>query len=451
MKEEHLLFTSRSSAGVPRARARFLTQAIQLEEQQPSSLVRFAILFTVLVLVAAIYWASMTRVSEVAIARGEVIPAGMIHDIQHLEGGIVSEIAVRDGDQVEKGQLLLSFAPPASLSEYEQTLVRKAALEMETERLAAILERRKPDFGDAGKRYPRLALRQMTLYRAQMASQESELRVIDAQIRQRRTELSRQQNQAKSIRRELELLREQVRIRSRLAERQVVARTELLDIQSRQAETQREQRTIEDNIVVAQSALDEALQRRQELVAQFNEEIELQAGEAAEKLAEVEQSLVRLKDRVNRLDIHAPVSGIVQGLSITRINAVVEPGQVIMQIVPVDDELIVEARISPNDIGHVHRGQEAEVKVDSYDSARFGSVAGVIRRISPSTYLDERREPYYRAEIELERSWVGDPQQKMEVIPGMTVVADVKTGSKTLLDYLLKPISRGFGNAFRER
>ncbi len=451
MKEESFIFTSRSSAGVPRARARFLAQAIQLEEQPPSSIIRTSIYFTVLILIAATYWAWVTQVDEVAIAKGEVVPAGLIHDVQHLEGGIVSEISVRDGDQVKKGQLLLRFAPPVSLSEYEQTKIRKAALEMEAERLQAIVEKRKPDFGAAGKRYPDLASKQLTIYQAQLASQESELRVVDAQIRQRQTELTRQINQAESIRKELELLQEQVKIRSQLAQKQAVARTELLSIQSSQAETQREQRTIKDNIIVAQTALDEAKQRRLELVARFNKELELEAGKVAAELAEVEQSLIRLKDRVARLDVYAPVTGIVQGLSITRINAVVEPGQVIMQIVPTNDELVVEARISPNDIGHVHPGQQANVKIDSYDAARFGSVQGTIRRISPSTYLDERKEPYYRAEIELEKSWVGNPEQQMDIIPGMTVIADVKTGSKSVLDYLLKPISRGFSGAFRER
>jgi HlyD family type I secretion membrane fusion protein len=130
---------------------------------------------------------------------------------------------------------------------------------------------------------------------------------------------------------------------------------------------------------------------------------------------------------------------------------VVDPGQVIMQIVPTGDELIVEARISPNDIGHIHTDQSADVKIDSYDSARFGTVKGNIKRISASTYLDEKRNPYYRAEIELEKSWLAEQPDKFRIIPGMTVEADIKTGSKTILDYLLKPVSRGFSTAFRER
>jgi len=451
MKQDSMLLKSRGNSGLPRARARFLAQAIQLEEEQHSPIIRFAIWFTVVVLLTAIAWAGSTHLSEVTTAPGEVVPAGLIHEVQHLEGGIVSEIAVRDGDRVQKGSLLLRFAPPASQSEFEQTQIRRATLILESERLQAIIERKEPDFGEVGLRYPGLANKQMMIYRAQLASYASEMDVIDAQIRQRTTELARQKNQAESIRKEIELLQEQVNIRTKLTNNQIVARTELIATQSRLAEAESERRTIDDGVIVAQSALDEAHLRRLERLARFKEEMELAAGEVAAELAEVEQLLVRMQDRVDRLEVYAPVEGIVQGLAITRINAVVEPGQVIMQIVPVDDEMIVETRISPSDIGYISAGQNTLVKIDSFDYARFGGVDGKVRRISATTYLDEKRKPYYLAEIELERAWIDKGNQQLRIIPGMTVQADIKTGSKTILDYLLKPVSRGLANAFHER
>ncbi len=451
MTDDNAVFSPRGGPGLPRARARFLAQAIQLEEQGPPGVICSAIYFTVYILIVAVFWAWSTKVNEVAIALGEVVPAGLIHDIQHLEGGIVSEIRVRNGDQVEQNDLLLRFAPSAILSEWEQTMIRKAALEMEAERLNSIVEKRPLDFGDLSSQYSNLAEKQRTIHKAQLASHESELKVADAQIRQRKTELNRQQNQADSVEKEVALLEEQVKMRTQLKTEQIVAKTELLSTQSRLAEAQRERRTIYDSIIVARSALEETRQRRLEIETRFKKDIELEAGEVAAKLAEVEQALVRLQDRVSRLNMKAPVTGIVQGLSITRINAVVDPGQVIMQIVPTGDDLIVEARISPTDIGHIHTDQPADVRIDSYDSARFGTVKGNVKQISASTYLDEKRNPYYRAEIELEKSWLAEHPDKLLIIPGMTVKANIKTGSKTILDYLLKPVSRGFSIAFRER
>jgi membrane fusion protein, adhesin transport system len=451
MKENTVMFTPKGSAGIPRARARFLAQAIQLEESGTSSIIKTSIFFTVFMLVAAIYWAWVTEVSEVTVSRGEVVPAGLIHDIQHLEGGIVNKIHVRDGDRVELGDTLLQFAPPASQSEFAQTQVRLGSLTLEGERLQAIIEQRKPAFGESGEKYPVLAQKQMTIYQAQLGSHKSALDVADAQIRQRQTELLRQENRAKSIVKEIALLKEQVEIREELFKDKMVSRTELLSTQTRVAEAESERSTIQDDVIVARSALEEARTRRLEIDAEFRKKIEVEAGSVASKTAETEQAMIRLQDRVNRLDIKAPVAGIIQGLSITRINAVVEPGQVIMQIVPLDDEMMVETRIPPAEIGHIHKGLPADVKVDSFDSARFGSVAGTLRQISAYTYLDEKGQPYYKAEIELQQDFLGRPDQQLKVIPGMTVQADIKTGSKTILDYMLRPISRGFGSAFHER
>lgn len=450
MSQQNNVFSSRGGASLPRARARFLAQAIQLEEHQPSAIINAAIYFTGFILIAAILWASLTNVDEVTSARGEIVPAGLIHDVQHLEGGIVSEIAVRNGDSVREGDLLLRFSPPASQSELNQTEVRRASFLLQAERLQAILEDREPDFGTIGQQYPALANKQMTIYSAQLASHESELSVIDAQIVQREQELKQQTNRASSIKKKVRLLEQQVAMRKQLAESNVVSRSDLIATQTELADAQSEQRNLKDGIRVSNSALTEARTRKEELTTRFKKDTELEAGTVTAELAEIEQTLIRAKDRVNRLDVYAPLSGIVQDLSITRINAVVEPGQVIMQLVPTGDEMIVEARILPNEVGHIHPGQPVEVKVDSYDSARFGSVEGIVERISASTYLDEKKDPYFRTEISLNTRYVGE-KEDLIVTPGMTVTADIKTGSKSILDYLLKPISRGFDSAFRER
>ncbi|WP_290703006.1 HlyD family type I secretion periplasmic adaptor subunit [Amphritea sp.] len=448
--KENNVFSSRSGASLPRARARFLAQAIQLEEHHPSAIINAAIYFTAFILVAAITWAFFTKVDEVTSARGEVIPAGLIHDVQHLEGGIVSEIVVRNGDTVREGDLLLRFSPPASQSELTQTEIRRASMILEGERLQAIIDNRPPDFGEIGEQYPEQTKKQLTIYSAELASHASEISVIDAQIRQREQELRQQENRVTSVKKKVKLLAQQVRMRNELFESNIVSESDLISSQTNLADAQSEERNLTDGIRVSKSALAEAITRKNELKTRFNKDTELKAGEVGEQLAEVEQTLIRAKDRVSRLDVYAPLSGIVQDLSITRINAVVEPGQVIMQLVPTGDDMVVEARVSPSEIGHIHPGQKTEVKIDSYDSARFGIVTGIVERISASTYLDEKKNPYFRAEISLNDSVVGG-NQAMPISPGMTVTADIKTGSKSILDYLLKPISRGLNTAFRER
>jgi HlyD family type I secretion membrane fusion protein len=442
---------TRSGGGLPRARARFLAQAIQLEERGPSGVASAAVFLIIFLLGAGVAWSAVTRVNETTRAPGEVIPAGLNVSIQHLEGGLVEAIQVRDGDAVRKGDLLLSLDPTLGRSELEQMRIRQAALQLESERLSALLTGREPDFGEPGAQYPLLADKQRTLYQAQKTSQEREVAVLDAQIRQREEELVRQRNEVRSLEKEVAPLAELLRLRVTLQEKQLLGRGEVLSLETRLAEAKGDLRRARDGVAVAVSSLDGARQQRLELDARFFRELEVEASRVVGELAEVSQSLVRLADRVRRSAVVAPVDGIVQGLKINSRNAVIEPGRVIMQIVPIDDEMVVEARVSPADIGHIHIGQAADVRVDSYDAARFGTVPGTVRRLSATTYMDEKQQPYYRAEIALSRDHLGERAGELRIIPGMTVVAAIRTGSKTVLDYLLKPIRRGLDNAFAER
>jgi len=451
MKENNIVFAANTTAGLPRARAHYLNQAIQLEETTPTKIINIAIIFSGVLLIALVLWAHLTQIKEVAATRGEVIPADLIHNVQHLEGGIVSEILVRNGDLVNKGDALLRFSPPATMSDLEQMQVRYASLLLQQERLQALIENREPSFGDTENDYPRLAGHQKTIYIAQLNSQSQKIEVINQQIEQKKSEKQRSLNQSSIMKKEVALLEEQVEIRKRLNETGVVARDELLTTQIQLSESLREYRQFQDNFNVAKTTLSEAKHRRKDVEFQFIKDLHIESGQVTNELAEVEQTLIRLVDRANRLNVMAPVSGIIQALSINSINAVAEPGKIILRIVPMDDELIVETRILPKDIGHVHIGQSADVKIDSYDSSRFGSIDGKVKQISATTYLDEKNNPYYRAEITLDKAWVGDNPETMKIIPGMTVAANIETGAKSILAYLLRPVSRGLDNAFTER
>jgi HlyD family type I secretion membrane fusion protein len=436
--------------GLPRARARFLAQAIQLEEEGSSDTVRNAIFFSFFLLFAVIVWMTVTEVNEMSVSRGEVIPAGYVHNIQHLEGGIVSEVAIHNGDSVDKGDLLVGFAPPATRSEYGQLASRRATLVLSLARLHALEVNEAPEFGELGKEYPDLAKRQLESYWAQAANFKQELSVISAQINQKASELTRQLNQVNTQKKEVSLLKEQVVMRQKLAVKHIVSEADLLSRKSDLASAESQLKSIKDSVLVAKMALKESKERLLETRLSQKKELKLEASVVAGQLAELEGSLIGAEDKLNRLNVYAPVSGIIQGLSIASINEVVRPGDTILQVVPVDDDLVVEARISPSEVGYIHSGLKAEIKVDSYDSSRFGVIKGRVKQVSPSTYLDEKMNPYYKATIELEKSYIGSDPEQMKVIPGMTVSADIITGSKTIMAYLLKPVSRGFSEAFKE-
>jgi HlyD family type I secretion membrane fusion protein len=402
-------------------------------------------------LVAAVVWAYLTPINEVTTAQGAVVPAGYIHQVQHLEGGIVRAIHVRNGDVVQEGDRLLTLSPESTVAELNQMRARQDALTLQALRLEAVVSAVEPDFGDLGDIHPGLAAKELALYLAQQRSHQSRLRVLDVQIARRQKELLRQENHATSLKRETRLLSQQLEMREALSDKGLVSRSEVLALSAQAAETESDYGELVDGIAVAEDAVTEAELSRVEAEDRFESETRGELGKVTHELVQLEQTVLKLRDRVRRLDVRAPVNGIVKGLSVHSVMSVIEGGQLILELVPVGDDLVVEARISPSEVGHVHSGQLAEVKVDSYDPARYGSIDGSVRRISPSTYLDEKGMPYYRAEVTLSRNHVGENGQGLLVVPGMTVQADIVTGQKTVLEYLIRPVSRGFGESFRER
>ena len=451
MSDESLALKNSSKAELPRARARYIAQTIQLEESDAPGVVSVGIVATVVLVVAFVVWTYITPVNEVAIAEGKIVPHGNNHIVQHFEGGIVENILVKEGQLVTQGDVLLEVAPVAIESDYDQIKSRSSALVLKQIRLQALLQKETPVFDRYADEYPDLAAIEYETYQAQVSSHQAQLKTMQTKVKQRKAELNRDMARAKALKQELEVVQEQVKIRAGLVKKGVVSKTDLLDRQAELAEIRTDYIQSSANIKISREAIKEAESNLEEIENKFVEQIKLDTGAVAAEIAELKEQLIKFGDRVDRLNIKAPVSGYVSNLSVNTIRSVIEPSQVLMEVVPVDKELIVESKVSTQDIGHVHVGQEAVIKVGSYDPQRFGVIEGTVERISPSTYLDEENQPYYKAQIALAKKYLGAQPGKYKIIPGMTVTADIRTGEKTVLDYLLKPVYRGFQNAFQER
>jgi HlyD family type I secretion membrane fusion protein len=451
MNFEHNKANIENKADTPRARARYIAQSIQLEESDAPGVVSIGIITTVFLVIAFVVWTYITPVNEVSISEGKIVPQGNNHIVQHFEGGIVEAISVHEGQLVSQGDILLHVAPIAVESDYDQLRSRSISLQLKQIRLQAILNNEKPVFDEYMEEYSNLAKNEYETYLAQVKSHQSQLKTARSRVNQRKVELSRDLERVDSLGRELDVLTEQVEIRSDLSRKGLIAKTEILDRQAELANVRTDYNQARAEIEVGRAAVQEAEQSVIELDNRALEQIKLESTQVAGELAELVEQLVKFGDRVDRLQIRAPVSGYVTNLGVNSIRSVIEPSQILMEIVPSNKELVVESKISTQDIGHVHIGQNAVVKVGSYDPQRFGTVTGTVQRISPSTYFDEENQPYYKAQISLEKMYLGNENAKFRLIPGMTVQADILTGEKTVLDYLLKPVYRGFQNAFQER
>ncbi len=431
---------------------RFLAQSVILEEAGSSGLIRIAMLTIVVVICGFLVWAAVTNVDEVAIASGEVIPTGQVQSIQHLEGGIISEILVAEGEIVEKQQVLIRLDPSSAAAELNQMKARRAGLELQRERLRALGTGTEPDFTFVGPEYQQLVEDQVQIYQSAVDAGENRRKVIVAQIEQRKQELALLEEREDTLSRTADLRLEEYEMREDLFRRGLTTKISYLDAKRALNDTRGEIANLIVERQQTQESLNEQESRLKEVDTNAHEQALAEMGAVTNELAQVNETLSRLFDRVRRLEIASPLRGIAKGLKVHTVGGVVPPGAVILEIVPLDKELVVEARIQTRDVGHVSVGQPVTIKITTYDFARYGAISGELRDVSASTFIDEKKgDPYYKGIITLDRSYVGFDPEKNRVMPGMTAQADIKTGRKTLLEYLMKPVVSSVQTAFHER
>lgn len=436
--------------------SRFLAQSVLLEEGGSSGLIRIATLTISGVIAAFLVWAAITEVEEVAVASGEVVPSGQIQSVQHLEGGIIKEILVQEGDLVEQDQVLLRMDPQAANSEREQMRARAVGLALKAERLRAVGGGEKPDFSriPEAEKFPSLVADQQAIYASQLASRDNRREVLVKQMEQKKADITLLKDREATLRQGIALLMEEFKLRESLYNQGLMSKIIFLDTKRELNTQQGELAKLTSDRQRAVDAVSEAKQKLDELDTTLRETALVEMGTVTSELAQVSETLAKLDDRVSRLEVRAPVRGVVKGMKTHTVGGVIPPGNVVLEIVPVEKELIVEGKITTRDIGHVRVGQPVKVKVTTYDYSRYGGITGELKEISASTFIDEKDrnpQPYYKGIIALDRSYVGYDPERNRVLPGMTVQADITTGKKTLLQYLLKPVYSSVSESFRER
>ncbi|KXJ56295.1 MAG: hypothetical protein AXW12_00850 [Thalassospira sp. Nap_22] len=434
-----------------RRMARYLSHAVLLEEGGISVFVRSAMVMLSVGFLALIAWSATTEIKETAITFGQVMPTSAVNKIQHLEGGIIEQIMVRDGDLVEKGQVLIRLKADGAQAELSQTETKLGNLQLEAERYRALAEGREPDFTTLMVQYPELAQNQDEIYRIQTELDANQSEILEVQIKERNAELAQLSEQEATLRKSVDLLSQEVTMRRSLYEQGLNSKVLFLNIQRELNEAQGNLSGVIAEKARARETIAEANLRLNELEKTQREEAITELGRLGGEIAQAREALRKLRDRVDRLEIIAPTRGYIKGLQFTTIGGVIAPAQVVMELVPVDDVLIAETRISTEDIGHVHLGQPVTVKVSAFDFIRYGGITGELVSISASTFVDEDGRPYYKGKVALEADAVGEGASAQKIIPGMTVQADIQTGERTLLQYLLKPVYVSLDQAFSER
>ncbi|MET0334487.1 MAG: HlyD family type I secretion periplasmic adaptor subunit [Rhizobacter sp.] len=415
------------------------------ETQRAQKIVRASVVVMVLLLI----WAGLAHVDEVTRGEGRVIPSRQLQVLQSLDGGVVSEILVREGQVVEAGQLLLKVDETRATSGVRESAATGLALRARQARLSALADGtdfQPPKSTDADEL--RILQGEQALYEAKRNELATLLSINNQQLQQRQQELAEMRSRKTSAERSLELgIQELGKTRPLLATG-AVSEVDILRLERDVAKSRGEADGASAQIARVQAAIGEAQRKIQETEISFRNEARKELSEVAGKLNALNEGQVALTDKVAKSQVKSPVRGRVQRLMANTVGGVVQPGKDIVEIVPLDDQLILEARVAPKDIAFIRPEQLATVKFTAYDFSIYGGLDAKVENISPDTIVDERGNAYYLVRVRTTRS---NFSEKMPIIPGMTAEVDILTGQKTVLAYLLKPVLKVKAYALRER
>lgn len=453
----------------------FLPAALEIVETPPSPVGRAVVWTIVAVFCAALAWASLGTVDIVAIALGKIIPSGRTKTIQSFETGVVRAIAVRDGQAVKAGDVLIELDPTITGAELGRFRNDLLSVRLDAARLAAALSKGDPqaDYRPPPEAPASMADMHRRLLLSQIAEQQAKLSAIDGQVAQKQAELATIKASIAKLRALIPPLEERVEIRRHLVSKELGSRLIYLSDQQELIGQKQEVMVQESRLVETEAAIANLAQARGRTIAEYERALLDELAKAEQKAAGLAQEIIKAEQRTTLQKLTAPVDGVVQQLAVNTIGGVVQPAQVLMAIVPADSQLEIEAMISNRDIGFVEVGQEAAIKVDAFNFTRYGLLKGRVVSVSHDAITRERpqdrqgadkqqgaeaassepkgQELVYAVRVSLDRSRIQVEDKTVSLSPGMAVTVEIKTGSRSIISYLLSPLVRYRHESLRER
>lgn len=410
---------------------------------------RFLLRWVALVIAVLLLWAAFATIDEVTRGTGKVIPSRQVQIIQAVDGGVVAEILVREGQTVEAGQTLFRIDETRFVSSLRENRVQYLALLAKAARLRALAEGstlKLPD--EVTKEDPTLAEQERRLYEAQRMELDNSVSIARQQLAQRNQELNEVRSRHAQASQALELTSRELTMTRPLAAAGAVSDVELLRLERDVGRYRGERDQAAAQTVRLQAAISEASRKVQEQEITFRNQMRNELADSVAKLNSLSEGSAALSDRVQHANVKSPVKGTVNRLLVTTVGGVLQPGKEIAEIVPSDDALLLEAKILPRDIAFLHPGQKARVRFTAYDFAVYGGLDAEVEHIAADTITDEDGNAFYLVRVRTLQSSLGEA---MPILPGMVAEVDILTGKKSLLAYLLKPVIRAKTHAFTER
>ncbi len=430
----------------------FMSSLSQAALEKPTAKSQWIVWVILVVVLWLIGWANYAELDKIVRGEGKVVPSTQIQVIQNLEGGIIEEMLISAGDKVKKGQILLKLDNTQFSSSFDESEIKEAQLMARAQRLTAEAFQKpfQADQASADPRIQSLYDREYRLYEGRHRQHKTNDDILSQQIEQKKLELDEAYSQSKQLARSRNLLNQEISLMKPLVKEGIASKVDLLKLQREENDAYSKLKTVQNSIPKIKSIIIEFRSKRIEAKELFMNEAHEELNGVLAEISQIAKSKVALADRVKRTEILSPVNGTIKQILVNTIGGVVQPGSDIVEIVPEDDALVLEAKIPPADIGFIYEGLKAKIKFTAYDFAIYGGLDGTVTRISADTITDEEGNSFYIARIKTDQNHLGTENKPLYLLPGMTASVDIIVGKHTVLDYLLKPIIKAKDLALRE-
>lgn len=435
----------------------YIGQDLLLEEARIPLVTKSIISLSFFGIVGFLVWSSLSTVNEVVKSNGEITPIKHIQSIQHIKGGVVDSINVIDGQLVEKEEVLYTLTGDNIKNERKRVLAKVYSLSLQRERLLSFIEKREPRFEEIAEKHNQKyeiegsSQVQADARRTMQDSLDSERTIIEERLRTKMDEAITYESTVKNAKRNYQLAKEALILQKRLVRNDIAPKVTLTQVEMEKNRYENEYVNAKTLKAKIDNEIIELQERIKSLSASSAESAYERISQIDLLLEENEKVLQGIDQEIESLYIRAPIAGIVKGIEIQTVGGVIAAGQKIMEIVPIDGQVNAIIKIMPQDIGHVQVGMPVDLKVTSYQYNRYGSILGQIESISPSTFYSDGGVSYYRAIVKLSKNYVGNDYTKNLVLPGMTLQADILTSRKSILAYLMRPLTVSLDYALTER
>ncbi len=429
------------------SQAVFLSQAALLEEVGPPKIPSLACFLGFALVGIAIMTSALVEIDVVSSSTGRLVSSTPNHELQSFDGGIVQKIHVEEGQVVNSGDLLIKLKDPEAEAQLNRLEARQTSLSAQAQRLQQLANIEPLQRTQTPPDLTLLEIQQMAILPVEEAAAASEIALAQAEINRRIKTLDNLYTLQRTTSAKLGLATEKLATQRLLRDKNLASKAVLREAEREMIDAELDLAEIERQITENNATMLESERRLDDIIASRRQQQGDKLSSIMVELSELQQQILTIENRLERSVLRSPIKGVIQKLDTSFVGQVMAPADRLLEIVPIDDDLIADARLPTSEIRHVKKGQDVRLSVDGIEPHRVGYLEGEVQHLSPSTFIDENGIPYYRTLIALNSNDLAG----VRLIPGMTVQAQIKTGQRTILEYLLKPVYRAWSTAFQER